>query len=234
MTQSVLLNNIDHADLRVETRRGADLGDAVMSAPTFPGEFRQLQAHYPVVFQKTAEGAFQPVALFGLEPGGNLFLEDGRWDAAYLPLAIERGPFRIGESPEGPMVHVDLDHPRVRSGGGEALFREHGGTTEFLERVRSVLLALREGLYEVPAFVEVLQRQELLEPFVLDVRLDDGSQSRLAGFHTIDEERLRGLDGAALGELHARGYLEAVYMAVASVSRFRDLIDRLNRRHAPG
>ncbi|MDH5824522.1 SapC family protein [Luteimonas sp. RD2P54] len=234
MTHSVLLNNIDHAGLRVDTRRGADLGDAVMSAPTFPAEFRQLQAHYPVVFQGSGDGTFQPVALFGLEPGRNLFLEGARWDAAYLPLAVERGPFRIGETADGPMVHVDLDHPRVRSGRGEPLFREHGGHTELLERIRSVLLALREGLGAVPAFVEALQRHRLLEPFVLDVRLDDGSQGRLAGFHAVDEDRLRGLGPAALGELHARGHLEAVYMAVASVSRFRDLIDRLNRRHGRG
>jgi hypothetical protein len=67
---------------------------------------------------------------------------------------------------------------------------------------------------------------------VLDVELDDGSTNRLAGYYAINEDRLRALDAAALGDLHAAGYLEPVFMAVASVSRFRDLIDRMNRSRA--
>lgn len=231
MTRPVPLNNIDHNDLRIDTGRGAALGDDVSFAPTFPAEFRNVQAYYPIVFRKTEQGALQPVALFGFEQGSNLFLVDGRWDATYVPLAIERQPFLIGRGDEL-SVHIDLDHPRVRRDGGEALFREHGGTTEYLDRITSVLLALHEGLERIPAFVDALLRHELLESFVLDIELDAGSQHRLAGFYAINEERLRKLDGAALGELHREGFLEPVYMAVASASCFRELIDRVNRGHA--
>ena len=97
-----------------------------------------------------------------------------------------------------------------------------------------MLLTLHDGLAAVPAFVDALLQHELLESFALDVELDDGSLNRLVGFYTINEERLRALDGAALQQLHRAGHLEPVYMAVASVSRFRDLIDRMNRRHAGG
>ncbi len=72
----------------------------------------------------------------------------------------------------------------------------------------------------------------LLESFVLDISLDDGTPCRLAGFHTIHEERLKALDAGALASLHAAGHLEAIYMAIASLSNFRDLIARLNGRHA--
>jgi len=234
MAQHALLNNIEHRDLRIDTARDAALGDDVMFAITFPAEFRNVQAYYPIVFRKTAEGAFQPVALFGFQEGRNLFLQDGRWDAAYLPLAIERQPFLIGRDGEELMVHIDLDHPRARTGQGEVLFREQGGTTEFLDRITSVLLALHDGLQATPAFVDALLRHELLESFALDAELADGTVNRLVGFYTINEERLRGLDGAALQQLHRDGHLEPVYMAMASVSRFRDLIDRMNRSHAAG
>lgn len=231
MTRHVLLNNIDHRDLRIDTGRGAALGDAVMSAPTFPAEFRNLQSHYPIVFHRDAQGGFRPLALFGFREGQNLFLDGDRWDATYLPLAIERQPFLIGRDGDALMVHIDLDSPRVRDDRGEPLFREHGGTSEYLERINSVLAALHDGLQRTPAFVDALTRHQLLESFVLDVALDDGSQNRLAGFHTIDEERLRALDGAALESLHREGHLEAIYMALASLSRLRDLIERTNRRH---
>lgn len=230
MARHAQLNNIDHRDLRVVTERGAAWGDDVMSALTFPGEFRNLQVHYPIVFQKAADGSVQPVALLGFEPGQNLFLGEGGWDAQYLPLAIERQPFLIGLSVEGePMMHIDLDHPRVGSDKGEPLFRTHGGTTEFLDRMASTLQALHEGLQAVPGFVEALLRHELLESFVLDITLDDGAQHRLAGFYTINEDRLARLDGDALAALHGQGHLEAIYMAIASLSRFRDLIERVRR-----
>lgn len=230
MARHAQLNNIDHRDLRVVTERGAAWGDDVMSALTFPGEFRNLQAHYPIVFQKTADGSFQPVALLGFQTGQNLFLDGRGWDARYLPLAIERQPFLIGLSVEGePLMHIDLDHPRVGHDHGEPLFRTHGGTTDFLDRMASTLQALHEGLQAVPGFVDALLRHELLESFVLDITLDDGAQHRLAGFYTIDEERLSRLGGEALAALHGEGHLQAIYMAVASLSRFRDLIERVRR-----
>ena len=52
MANHALLNNIEHRHLRIDSRRAAALGDDVMSAPTFPAEFRNVQAHYPIVFHK--------------------------------------------------------------------------------------------------------------------------------------------------------------------------------------
>lgn len=234
MSNPVLLNHVEHRDLRVEARRGAAFGDDVMYAPAVPAEFRSLQAHYPIVFQRDAAGGFHPLALFGLRQGENLFLDGERWDATYIPLAIERQPFLIGVSGAEPMVHVDLDHPRVRAGTGEALFQGPGIASEFLERARTTLLMLHDGILATPAFVDALQRHQLLESFVLDIRLDDGSDNRLAGFHTIDERRLQALDGSALEQLSRDGHLLPAYMVLASLSRFRDLIERMNRRRAAG
>lgn len=233
MPRTVLLNNVDHADLRVVTRRGAEYGDAVMAALTFPDEFRSLQAHYPIVFRKTPDGAsFTPMALFGLRGGQNLFLDGNGWDASYVPLTIERQPFLIGNAGGEWVVHVDLDSPRVDA-AGEPVFRPHGGTTDLLERMSSVLLAIHDGLQRTPAFIAALLEYDLLESFVFDVELPDGAQNRLAGFYTVNEDRLSRLDGTALEKLHRAGYLQAIYMVLASLSKLRDLVERLNRQHAP-
>jgi SapC len=229
MPNIALLNNVDHHLLRIDTRRATGLGDDVMFAPTFPDEFRSIQAHYPIVFRKTMEGGFQPIALFGFKDGQNLFLDETRWDAAYLPLSIERQPFLIGVDGDEMMVHIDLDNPRVGKDSGEAVFLEHGGTSEFLEHKNSVLLALFEGLQSTPAFVKALLDHDLLESFTLDIELDDGSHNRLAGFYAVNEEKVAGLDGAALARLNQDGYLQPIYMAIASVSNFRAMIERMNR-----
>jgi hypothetical protein len=232
MPRHAALNNIDHRDLRVDTSHGEALGDAVMYAPTFPAEFRNVQAHYPIVFAKTAEGAFQPFALFGFQEGQNLFLQGDTWDATYVPLTIQRHPFLIGASGDELNVHIDLDNPRVGTERGERLFLEHGGTSEYLERASSILQAIHHGLQTIPTFVSVLLQHGLLEPFVLDITLDDGAEKRLSGFYTINEDALARLDGSAFAALGEGGHLEPIYMVLASSVHFRHLIERVNRRLA--
>lgn len=232
MTNNVLLNNVDHKDLRIITTRSADYGDNVMFAPTFPAEFRSVQAHYPIVFRKAADGQFQPLALFGFQEKQNLFLRARGWDATYVPLMIERLPFLIGRSGEQLLVHVDLDSPRVSRTTGEPVFLAHGGSTEFLERMNSMLLAIHDGLEGTPAFIARLLEYQLLESFVLDIELANGSQNRLTGFYTLNEERLAQLSGFALELMSKAGHLQAAYMAIASLSNFRALIERQNQLHA--
>jgi len=232
MTNAVLLNNIDHKDLRVITTRSAAYGDDVKFALTFPAEFRNVQACYPIVFQKMVDGEFQSIALFGFQDKENLFLGPVGWDASYVPLTVERQPFLIGFRDREPLVHIDLASPRVCRTEGEPLFRDYGGSTDFLERMSSVLLTIHQGLEAAPAFVDALLRHDLLESFVLDVELNDGSQHRLTGFYTINEDRLGALDAGALERMHKAGYLQAIYMALASQSHFRDLIEHRNRLNA--
>ena len=232
MANHAPLNNVDHKHLRVVTTRGAAYGDAVMSALTFPAEFRDLQACYPIVFAQDGNGGYDALALLGFEQGENLFLGPNGWDAPTIPLTVERQPFMIGRGGSDELaIHIDLDSPRVRDGGieGEALFLTYGGTSEYLERISSVLRTIHEGLIASRAFVAALVELELIESFVLDVELDDGSQNRLAGFYTINEDRLAKLTGEQLARLHDKGYLQAIYMAVASLAQFRGLIQRRNR-----
>lgn len=229
MPTPVLLNNVQHHDMHIITRRSAQLGDNVMSAVTFPSEFRDVQACYPIVFRKTTDGlGFEPLALFGFEEGHNLFLSDERWEAPYVPMMVERQPFLIGISGEELMVNVDLDHPRVNHTEGEPVFKPHGGHTEYLERVNSLLFTIHHGMQQLPGFLAALLENELLESFALDIELNDGSQNRLIGFYTINEDRLQALSGEAIVKLHQAGYLQPIYLVLASLSNFRQLIDRKN------
>lgn len=237
MTKHVLLNNVDHKDLKVITTRSAEYGDNVQCAITFFWEFRSIQAHYPIFFSKGA-GAddFSAVAMFGFEDKENLFLGETGWDAHYIPLSIKREPFLIGfqQSADAsggdnePVIHVDLDSPRVSESEGEAVFLAHGGISPYLDQINSVLNTINEGYAVHELFIKELVEHSLLEPFALDIQLDDGSQNRLMGFHTINEDALFELDGDVLASLSQKGFLLPIYMAVASLSNIRDLIDRKN------
>lgn len=233
MTRHALLSNTVHKDLRVITRHDPRLGDDVMAVLTFPAEFRNVQAHYPIVFTKSKEGDFVPLALFGFREKQNLFLGADGWDASYVPLMVERQPFLIGPAAnDEPVIHIDLDSPRVSRTEGELVFLEHGGNTEFLNRVGSVLATIHQGMAATKPFIAALNEYDLLESFALDIKFRDGAEHRFTGFHTVQEDKLAKLDGTALGRLHEKGYLQAIFMVVASLSRFRDLIDRASKLNA--
>jgi len=233
MANPVLLNNVEHKDLKVITTRSPAYGDNVMFAVTFPAEFRNLQAHYPIVFRKTGDGvSFEALALLGFQDGENLFLSDQGWDAPVIPLTVARHPFLIGVAGEEMMVNIDLDNPRVSSTDGEPLFLPHGGNTEYMEQATSILLEIHQGLQTMSPFVAALLEHSLLESFSVDIELADGSQNRLGGYYTIHEENLMALSGEALERFAKSGYLHAIYMVIASMSNFTVLVERKTRANA--
>ncbi|MEN9855299.1 MAG: hypothetical protein RLZZ157_425 [Pseudomonadota bacterium] len=210
MSSHQILDPAHHADLRIHNGAGAHLGDNVMGCLT------------------------TPLALFGFETGENLFLQNTLWDARYRPMAHHIQPFLIGRSTlesEIAQVHVDMESPRISmSGEGMRVFDANGQPTPYLEDIATQLAELDQGYRQTPEFCATLEQFELLEPFTLNVALKDGSQNALVGYHIIAEERLSTLNGAELGSLQARGYLLPIFMAVASLSNFSDLVARKNAR----
>lgn len=236
MTRPALLDNVTHRHLRVHTDRSAARGDARQWALALPAEFRQLQAHFPIVFQLVeGDAGFQPVALFGLEEGQNLFLTDTGWDAPVVPMALQRDPFLIGRAPDDSLqLHIDLDSPRiVRPEEGEvgtALFMPHGGFSDYLDHAVRLMEHLHAQAQHLPVFIEALTRHQLLEPFVIDIETPDGEQGRLSGLFTIHEERLAALPGAALEALAREGHLLPIYMQIASLAQLPVLLERATKR----
>lgn len=235
MPNVVALNNVTHKNLRILPGHGAGIGDNAILVNTFPSEFIRIQSHYPIVFRKSEQGlAFESFALMGFAAGENLFQTADGWDADYVPLAIERQPFLIGRSGDQLTVHIDLQSPKISPDPeeGEALFLPHGSSSPYLDRANSILMTLHQGMEGMPAFSAALMEHDLLESFVYDIQFDYGEQYRLDGFYTIKDSSLKALNGVALEALHRAGYLQAVYMAQASMGNFRKLIDRKNRLHA--
>lgn len=235
MTQHQILNPADHGTLRIRTEASPDFGDAEMVCLVVPDEFRRLACEYPILFRRDAEtGALSALALMGLERGENLFLEQRRWDAAHRPLAMAIRPFLVGRSSDGTsaaQVHVDMSHPRIsESGEGVRVFDDAGQPTPYLDEIIGLLGALDEGFRASGDFFAALDRYELLEPFAMDVTLDDGTEHRLVGYHLIDEDKLAAMEPALLAELHSAGYLEPIYMALASLGNLGKLVRRKNRR----
>jgi len=232
MTQYVLVNNIEHHDLRIDTTHSAELGDNVFFAQTFCTELNRIQRHYPVFFHKDPQtGEFNTIALFGLEQGENLFLHNHHWQADYIPLSMQRLPFAIGfqQTSQGDLqrvVTLDIDSPRVSSSTGQPLFLEFGGNSDYLEYITATLETLHTGAEEDKAFIRTLQTYDLIESVTLDIELSNQQTIQLNGFYTVDLTRLAHLENEAILNLVHQGYLEAIYMLNASHTNMQSLIAR--------
>lgn len=237
MANYALLNNVDHQDVKIITERSAHYGDDQMLVPTFPFEFRNVQAFYPILFQQETHGGFRPVALFGFERGENLFLGPEGWGAAYIPAMLRREPFLIGfqrpsDASDGEPIRVlslDMDHPRVNTETGEALFHPLGGRTDFLENTADLLEGIYDGVAHGGAFVEALLERDLIEAVTLEIPLRDGSRNQLLGFHCLAEQQVRALSGAVLGDFQEQGFLMPLFMILASMGNIQRLVELKNR-----
>lgn len=238
MASSVLLNNVDHADLRVVLDRGAAYGDAVNQSVVFATEFEDLQRDYAILFRRDPAGAYRATVLLGFESEENLYLDGERWDARYIPALMSRGPFSIGVPLPGeagePMIHVDLSHPRVRRGGddGAAVFRDHGGNAPLLDRMAGLLRRAYAGTQIGPAMFAAFEAHDLIEPVELRIEDDDGRRYTVPDGYTIAQERLARLDGAALAALHRDDFLRPAIWAASSLGNVAGLVERKRRRDA--
>lgn len=248
MADIKLLNNLDHQNLRVKTEFSPELGDNVTSTLTFITEFAEVQKDYPILFRKDPEsGDYQSVVLFGFIKAENLFLTAQNsaeqiypgWGANYVPAALARGPFSIGlqksmengEEKVTPMIQIDVEHPKVNTEQGVAVFSSQGGNSPYLEQVINLLNIIGDGMRLNKAMFEAFEKYELMEEVTIEIDLENQDKHRINGFKTIHAEKLNALPGEALAELSQSGFLQAAYFAIASLSNIKKLIAKKNLKN---
>lgn len=238
MTNIVLLDSVQHQDLKVDRRHGLAFGDSVNQVLVFPTEFSELHREYPIFFRRDADSTYQSIVLLGLERDENLFLEGEVWRARYVPAIQERGPFIIGvprgEAAGEPVIQVDLDHPRLKNGEGEPVFLPHGGNTPYLEHVAGVLRTLHGGVETAKAFFAALQKHDLIDSVTVEIGLSDTEHYSVPGLFSISDERFSALDGDALEDLHGAGLLALCIWVLSSRGNVNHLVERKLAQKAVG
>ncbi len=258
MTRHMLLNNIDHQDLRVLHQFADSFGDAVAVLPAFALEWTELQKNYPILLRAVADPVaqqprWQAVVLLGFAADENLFLTTtptqhptaNGWDARYIPLAAEKGPFLIGfqrpggmlatelhkPDPRDAVVHIDVEHPKVtQQAAGLPLFLPQGGASPYLQYISGRLQQIQQSLALAPVLFQALEQLDLIEPLNIEFSLDNGEKHRLTGNYSISSARLAALGGDDLQRLNQSGFLPLIYAQLSSLSNIQQLVDRKNQR----
>lgn len=227
MTNFVAIDNVAHAQIKIERRYSREYGDSPNQLRVFVSEFEELQSEYPIFFRQVAENEFHAVTLLGLDADENLYLNDPDWDARYVPAVAQRGPFQIGVPENGePILKVDLEDPRVSEDNGLPLFEANGGMSNYLNHILAVMQKIHIGLERNDAFFAKLQEYDLLEPVNLDLKLSDSVSYSVPNLFSIKEEAFYALKGAALEEFHASGLLGLCHYVLSSRRNVNELLNR--------
>lgn len=189
-------------------------------------EFSRAASIYPIVFLEDKDNdVFKPTVLLGLEMGENLFVQDGKWNASYIPAIIRRYPFALAKSSDQDRftVCIDDDSELVNEEDGQAMFDEKGEPTEVLERVKKYLGELQAMESFTEEFCRYMASNNMFTPLNMKVRLGNEIKN-ISGAYIINEERLNSLSDEKFLELRNKRYLPVAFSHLASLSQIERLL----------
>lgn len=234
----VALDRVAHRSLKLRTdvnplQAVAHLNAAFVTA----AEFGDACKEYPILFLRAGthpngKAQVAPVAVMGLTPGENLFIEkraDGElgWRGRYTPAMLRAYPFTMAQvEADKWAVCIDESWAGWSQTEGRELFDDKGEPSAFMNEMRSFVEQIEAEVERTRQAGERLLEMGLLQDKRFDATLPDGSPLSVDGFMGVDEESLNKLTDAQIIELHRSGLLGVVATHQISLSNMRGLIER--------
>ena len=232
-----LLESAKHRNLQVNVSNYNTSENNKNTAHVSVGELSALIHEYPVFIAKDPEsGQWQLLALFGLVRGENLFLDDTKWRATYLPMDVQRRPFRLllpeGEMLQNGHVAIDINSEQICSHGGQGIFDEQGRETEFLQKIKQMFSTIMGATKQTQDILKVAEKNGLIKPFDMKIDVDNKEPILLNGLYSFDRTAVTELKGEALQECHDSGVLQICHLIISSTFHMNKLIRWHNIKHA--
>jgi hypothetical protein len=241
MSKATVLNNVDHKNLKVDTRPESNHNKQVNRSMVHATEISELHKEFPLVFYKhTGTEKLQLHVILGLEKDENLFVGDSGWITRFVPALLARGPFSLGykktqeesESPADPIICIDTDDPRVNTELGEDIFLQFGGEAPYLEYVKKALQTIDSGIQFDKTLFTLVESMDLLEPVSIQIKLSNVEEINFSDYYTINQQKLANLTGENLRTLNQYGVLSLLYFVLSSMGNFQQLIALKNAKSA--
>lgn len=222
-----------HRDVSVKAGHTYAFARETNAIPLTAIEFAPAAAEYAIVFAESGAEVF-PVAIVGARDRENLFVgADGRWQAQHIPAFVRRYPFvfAVDEQQTTFTLHIDESFEGVnRAGRGERLFDADGEQTQYLRGVLGFLQEYQGRFVRTQALCRRLVELDLLESMQAQFDLGEGQRSTLRGFRVVSREKLKELADERVVDLFRRDELECIYLHLASLRHFRDMVEKMRDR----
>jgi len=223
-----------HANLKLKPLPSFDFCAKVHAVPIAGPEFRDAAHEFVIAFSRSPEGQYNAMAALGLRQNENLFVdENGAWDGFYAPFFIRRYPFLTAEVGDGDAI-ICIDEaalPHLQGEDGIAMF-ENGEPTEETRKLADSLFRMRHDANRDQEWIKLLADADLFKPVSASADLPSGEKVSMDGMWVVDEEKLRALPAAKLGEWARSGILPLVYAHLLSLGNLSHLARRLEKRAA--
>ncbi len=224
------LSSVQHGDLRLRQLERTDVLNNVHALPLTVDEFILAQRSFPIVFSAGDEAV--PLALFGLNEGVNLFInESGQFvPGAYVPAYARRYPFMLAQlRPDSQELSLCFDPSSDSVGSfeeGEALF-EGDQPTETTRGILAFCEQFELAVQRTAGFVRELSDTKLLIDGELSIQPEGAEQPFVyRGFRMVDENAVNELRGDVARKLVKSGAMALIYAHLFSLGLTRDLFGR--------
>lgn len=227
----VALDRVKHRDLKLNLNARDLTTVKGLNAFFLAGtEFSDACKDYPVVWvaagnDESGKPQVAPIAVFGLQAGQNLCIDDNGWRVRYVPAVLRLYPFALARVGPTEMV-VCFDESWVGFGNeGQALFNAQGEPGEFVVNVQKQLENFEVEVERTRLAGAALMEKGLLRDMRFDATLPDGKKLTVDGFLTIDEEKLNQLSDADILTFTRNGLMGLIHAHQISLSNMARLVE---------
>lgn len=230
----VALSEKEHADWRVKMDNNYEFSRQTNAVLVSAVEFAHVTHEYPIVFVDHS-GDIRPVAILGLKPQQNLYLDEKySWDAKYIPAYVRRYPFILAgdeiKSDTTYTVCIDESFPGFNRKSGERLFTEKAEHSPYLQRAITFLKDFQAQGQATEQFCAHLKKLGLLEPMQANIASAQGEEFSVAGFMVVSRDRLKEIKPLELAELVKSDEMALIYQHLLSLGNFSKLTERYTAR----
>jgi hypothetical protein len=230
-TKPVALDRTAHAKKHFVSPKDTGFARGATHVPLGMAELAFAARHYPIVFPANAPAG--PLAILGLEPGKNLFVDaEGRWaEDHYVPAYVRRFPFLFTTAPDGQFVLcIEATANALADDGNAPLFQDDGKPGKIVEDALRFAGDFHAQVTLGHSFGDALNAQGLLFDNRAQAQLPGGRNVTLQGFRTLDPEKFDKIDDAVYLDWRKKGWVAAVHCHLLSLGHWQTLANRAARQ----
>ncbi len=205
--------------------------------PITAPEFGAAAASYPIIF---AGDEKTPLAVMGIRPNENLFVEKGQFNNLfYMPAFARRYPFVLAGDAENDRFVVCIDEKAecVTNKKPAQPFFDGDQPSQFTNEAFEFLKQFEQDRRATEGMVARFKELDLFEQKEMHFQGQnpDGSpaeKQKIADYFAITDDKLRGLDAKTTKEFVDNGFLAVAYAHIISLGNWQRLVNLTLERAA--